>query len=42
MNLIIKSIEQENLKENVDAFNVGDTVKVHAKIKEGNKERIQG
>ena len=41
MNDIIKSIELEQLKETVDDFNVGDTVKVHAKIKEGNRERIQ-
>ena len=50
MNEIIKKIEAEQLKENVEAeqlkenvpeFNVGDTVRVHAKIKEGNRERIQ-
>lgn len=41
MNDIIKNIEAEQLKENVPAFNVGDTVKVYAKIKEGNRERIQ-
>lgn len=41
MNDIIKSIEAEQLKENVDQFNVGDTVKVYGKIKEGNRERIQ-
>ncbi len=41
MNEIIKSIEAAQLKENVDQFNVGDTVKVYAKIKEGNRERIQ-
>ena len=40
MNDIIKSIEDEQLKE-VNAFNVGDTVKVYGKIKEGNRERIQ-
>lgn len=38
---IIKGIEDAELKESVDEFNVGDTVKVHAKIKEGNRERIQ-
>ena len=38
---IIKSIEAEQLKENVDEFHVGDTVKVYNKIKEGNRERIQ-
>lgn len=38
---IIKEIEAEQLKASVPEFNVGDTVKVHAKIKEGNRERIQ-
>ena len=38
---ILKSIEQEQLKEKVDEFRVGDTVKVYGKIKEGNRERIQ-
>ena len=41
MNDIIKSIEAEQHKENVPQFNVGDTVKVYGKIKEGNRERIQ-
>ena len=41
MNDSIKSIEAEQLKENVPQFNVGDTVKVYGKIKEGNRERIQ-
>lgn len=41
MNELIKSIEAEQLKENITAFNVGDTVKVYGKIKEGNRERIQ-
>ena len=38
---IIKIIEQEQLKEKVDEFRVGDTVKVYGKIKEGNRERVQ-
>ena len=38
---IIKSIEAEQLKAEVPVFNVGDTVKVYGKIKEGNRERIQ-
>ena len=38
---IIKEIEAEQMKAEVDEFAVGDTVKVHAKIKEGNRERIQ-
>ena len=41
MNDIIKEIEQEQLKASIDAFNIGDTVRVHNKIKEGNRERIQ-
>ena len=41
MNDIIKKIEAEQLKAEVPAFNVGDTVKVYGKIKEGNRERIQ-
>ena len=40
-NEIIKSIENEQLKAEVPQFNVGDTVKVYGKIKEGNRERIQ-
>ena len=38
---IMKSISQEYLKSDIPAFGVGDTVKVHIKIKEGNRERIQ-
>lgn len=38
---MIKSIEQSYYNENIPNFNVGDTVKVHLKIKEGNRERIQ-
>ena len=41
MNDIIREIEAEQLKETVSEFNVGDTVKVYGKIKEGNRERIQ-
>ena len=41
MNDLIRSIEAEQLKANVDEFNVGDTVRVHNKIREGNRERIQ-
>ena len=39
---IIDQIEKEYMKENVPEFNVGDTVRVGVKIKEGDKERIQG
>ena len=38
---IIKSIEHEQLKSKIPDLKVGNTVKVHVKIKEGNKERIQ-
>ncbi|MBR6504386.1 MAG: 50S ribosomal protein L19 [Clostridia bacterium] len=38
---IIKSIEHEQLKNKIPALKVGDTVKVHQRIKEGNRERIQ-
>lgn len=38
---IIKAIESEQLKKDVPNFKIGDTVKVHAKIKEGNRERVQ-
>ena len=38
---IVKSIEHEQLKNAIPDIKVGNTVKVHVKIKEGNKERIQ-
>lgn len=38
---IIKMIEDEQLKQDIPDFNVGDTVKVHYKVKEGTRERIQ-
>ena len=38
---IIKELEKEQLKDNAPAFNVGDTVRVHNRIKEGNRERVQ-
>ena len=41
MSDIIREIEAEQLKETAPELNVGDTVKVHGKIKEGNRERIQ-
>ena len=41
MNEIIKNIEAAQLKAEVPEFNVGDTVKVYGRIKEGNRERIQ-
>ena len=41
MNDIIKNIEAAQLKSEIAAFNVGDTVRVYAKVKEGNRERTQ-
>ena len=41
MNEIIKNLEAAQLKADVPEFGVGDTVRVHALIKEGNRERIQ-
>ena len=38
---IIKSIEHEQLKNKIPELKIGDTVRVHVRIKEGNKERIQ-
>lgn len=38
---IIKMLEQEQINNEVSDFNVGDTVQVHYRIKEGNRERIQ-
>lgn len=41
MNDIIKEIEAQQIRTDLVAFSVGDTVKIHVKIKEGNKERVQ-
>ena len=38
---LIKVIESEQLRNDIPVFNVGDTVQVHVKVKEGNRERIQ-
>ena len=38
---LMKSITQEYEKTEIPAFGVGDTIKVHIKIKEGNRERLQ-
>ena len=38
---VLSSVVQDYLKTEIPAFNVGDTVKVHVKIKEGNRERTQ-
>lgn len=42
MSNVIDAIEQEGMRTDIPAFNIGDTVKVFAKIKEGNRERVQG
>ena len=42
MSSIIEAINQENVKKDIPAFNVGDTVKVMIKVVEGDKERLQG
>ena len=41
MSAIIEKLHQENSKEEVTSFQIGDTVRVHYRIKEGGKERIQ-
>lgn len=38
---MMEILEKEQLKQDIPQFNVGDTVKVHVKVVEGNKERIQ-
>lgn len=38
---VLDKIEQAQMKKNLPAFRSGDTVRVHVKIKEGDKERIQ-
>lgn len=38
---IIRAIEQQQIKQDIPEFNVGDNVKVHYRITEGNRERIQ-
>lgn len=38
---MIEKIEKQQMKANVTQFNPGDTVRVHVKIKEGDKERVQ-
>jgi large subunit ribosomal protein L19 len=38
---VIHKIEQEQLKQNISPFRVGDTIKVHTRVVEGDKERIQ-
>ena len=38
---LLKAFASEQLKEEAPVFNIGDTVRVHNRIKEGNRERIQ-
>ncbi len=38
---ILRSIEQKQMRDDIPSFKTGDTVKVHVKVKEGNRERIQ-
>ena len=38
---LIEKLDQQNMKETLPEMNVGDTVRVHVKIKEGSRERIQ-
>ncbi len=38
---LVKVIENEQLRADIPVFNVGDTVKVHVKVIEGNRERVQ-
>ena len=38
---IIRQIENEQLKDNIPQFAIGDTIRVYARIKEGNRERVQ-
>jgi large subunit ribosomal protein L19 len=41
MSLLLEKISQESLNAEIPAFRVGDVVKVHVRIKEGDKERVQ-
>lgn len=41
MSTVIDQLEKEQLRSDLSSFNIGDTVKVSVKVKEGDKERIQ-
>ncbi|NMA83140.1 MAG: 50S ribosomal protein L19 [Epulopiscium sp.] len=41
MNEIIRNIENEQLRKDITHFNVGDTIRVYAKVREGARERLQ-
>lgn len=38
---LVRVVESEQLKKDIPVFNAGDTVKIHAKVVEGTRERIQ-
>ena len=40
-NKLLEAVEASQVKTSITKFNIGDNVKVHVRIKEGNKERIQ-
>lgn len=42
MSNIIDAIEKDGMRTDIPVFNIGDTVKVWVKVKEGNRERLQG
>ncbi|MGB4703956.1 MAG: 50S ribosomal protein L19 [Candidatus Saccharicenans sp.] len=41
MSDLIKKVEEQHIRQDIEPFKVGDTVKVHVLIREGDKERIQ-
>ena len=41
MNPVVQAVEDRQLRDTIPAFQPGDTIRVHVKIKEGDKERIQ-
>ena len=41
MNNLIKAVEEKQMRQDIEPFKVGDTVKVHVLIREGDKERVQ-
>jgi len=41
MGVVVENLDRENMRADIPAFRSGDTVKVHVKIREGDKERIQ-
>lgn len=41
MSNLVRTVEEKHMRQDIEPFKVGDTVKVHVLIKEGDKERIQ-